>query len=127
MFAAILLAICVLSQFANSADFDAIGGNMIATIGDKLCPKDKANLGSTCKTGRENLKLTPNELLIGITDRVYEVRGDIYHFMRNGLVGMNAPGASADDFKLFLSSKVVSKQHANSAIENVLEFKKELL
>lgn len=127
IFATIFLAICVLPQFAISADFDGIGGNMIETIGDKLCPKDKANLGATCKTGRENLKLTPKELLVGITDRVYEVRGDIYHFMRNELVGMNVPDASTDDFKLFLSSKVVSKHHALSTIENTLDMKKELL
>lgn len=127
IFAEIFLAICVLSQFAISAEFDEIGGNMIDIIGDKLCPKDKANFGATCKLGRENLKLTPKELLIGIADRMYEVRGDVYHFMKNELVRVNAPSASANDFKLFSSSKAVNKQHARSTIENILYMKKELL
>lgn len=126
-FAVAIFVLCILSQFAISANFENINNDIILEIGNKLDPEAKVKFGLTHKRTREVINSTPGEILAHITDKVYEDGWNCYYSMRDKLSRTNIPGISVDDFEFFSNSKMIDIEEFPWIVEEISRLKNILI
>jgi len=104
-FATIVLAVCILSQFASSAEWNDLSENDIGEIAKNLLPGDKLRFASTSRAVKNAVDVSPKEILTGIIDIVMR-KSERYRFYDapRKLEATTVSNVPVDDFVMVKSS-----------------------
>jgi hypothetical protein len=135
-FATIVLAVCLLSQFASSAELDDLAEDTIGEITKKLSVWDNIRLASTSKAMKKavDAHASPKDVLIGtVNGIIHDSAGSesrAFYVMPFKLSAMTVPDVPVGDFVVVKSPNYQSARDDRvrlSVISNLNEMKGKVL